>query len=280
MHIPTLSSKMIESPTRETDKRRRETTCDWPRKVDVFGVQISVTDYDELVACILDSAIAGEPAVVSLFAVHAVITASDDPDLRRKVNTFQAIGPDGQPVRWAMNWLHKTKLLDRVYGPETTLRICKAAAEEEVPIYLYGSTPSVLESLSSNLISSYPKLQIAGCESPPFRKLTEQESDELVDRVHNSGAKIFFIGLGCPKQDHFAFEFAHRLNCVQVAVGAAFDFHAGTKSTAPAWMQKRGLEWVFRLAAEPRRLWKRYLVTNSVYVFKLIRATFAGTKSR
>jgi exopolysaccharide biosynthesis WecB/TagA/CpsF family protein len=165
-------------------------------------VQISVTDYDELVGCILDSAIAGEPAVVSLFAVHAVITASDDPDLRRKVNTFQAIGPDGQPVRWAMNWLHKTKLSDRVYGPETTLRICKAAADEEVPIYLYGSTPSVLESLSSNLISKFPKLQIAGCESPPFRKLTEQESDELVDRVHHSGAKIFFIGLGCPKQDH------------------------------------------------------------------------------
>ncbi len=279
MQIPTPSSKMIESPTRETDKRNRETTCDWPRKVDVFGVQISVTDYDELVGCILDSAIAGEPAVVSLFAVHAVITASDDPDLRRKVNTFQAIGPDGQPVRWAMNWLHKTKLSDRVYGPETTLRLCKAAADKEIPIYLYGSTPSVLERLSSNLISKYPKLQIAGCESPPFRKLTEQESEELVDRVHNSGAKIFFIGLGCPKQDHFAFEFAARLNCVQVAVGAAFDFHAGTKSTAPAWMQQRGLEWVFRLAAEPRRLWKRYLVTNSVYVFKLCRATIAGTKS-
>ena len=154
MQIPTPSSKMIESPTRETDKRSRETTCDWPRKVDVFGVQISVTDYDELVGCILDSAIAGEPAVVSLFAVHAVITASDDPDLRRKVNTFQAIGPDGQPVRWAMNWLHKTKLSDRVYGPETTLRLCKAAADKEIPIYLYGSTPSVLERLSSNLISN------------------------------------------------------------------------------------------------------------------------------
>ncbi len=233
-----------------------------------------------MVGCILNSAIAGEPAVVSLFAVHAVITASDDSEMRRKVNTFQAIGPDGQPVRWAMNWLHKTKLTDRVYGPETTLRICKSAADEGVPIYLYGSTPSVLESLSSNLVTKYPKLQIAGSESPPFRKLTEEESEELVDRVHDSGAKIFFIGLGCPKQDLFAYEFAKRLNCVQVAVGAAFDFHAGTKSTAPAWMQKRGLEWLFRLAAEPRRLWKRYLVTNSIYVFKLCRATLVGTKSR
>jgi N-acetylglucosaminyldiphosphoundecaprenol N-acetyl-beta-D-mannosaminyltransferase len=267
-HISTIENTDRESPT------------NWPKKVDIFGVQISVTNYEELVACILHAAKAGEPAVVSLFAVHAVITASDDPELRRRVNTFQAIGPDGQPVRWAMNWLHKTKLKDRVYGPETTLRICKAAAEQGVPIYLFGSTPDVLKRLSDNLISKYPKLQIAGCESPPFRKLSEEESNELVDRVHESGAKIFFIGLGCPKQDHFAFEFADRLKCVQVAVGAAFDFHAGTKSTAPAWMQRNGLEWLFRLAAEPRRLWKRYLVTNSVYIFKLVRATIFGSKSR
>ena len=271
---------MIEIPTAIPSNSDRRPQCYWPKKVDVFGVKISVTDYDELVECVVDSAIAGDPAVVSLFAVHAVITASDDSDLLRKVNTFDAIGPDGQPVRWAMNWLHKTKLVDRVYGPETTLRICRMAADRGVPIYLYGSTPSVLDRLSENLISKYPKLQIAGCESPPFRKLTEQESDELVERVHKSGAKIFFIGLGCPKQDHFAFEYANRLKCVQVAVGAAFDFHAGTKSTAPAWMQKRGLEWLFRLAAEPRRLWKRYLITNSIYVFKLFRATLAGQNSQ
>ena len=272
---------MIESPAEITSfDASRGTRCKWPRKVDVFGVKISVTDYDELVECVIDAAIAGEPAVVSLFAVHAVVTASDDSELLRKVNTFNAIGPDGQPVRWAMNWLHGTKLADRVYGPETTLRICSAAAEHSVPIYLYGSTTAVLERLRENLKCKYPKLQIAGCESPPFRKLTEQESDELVERVHNSGAKIFFIGLGCPKQDHFAFEYADRLKCVQVAVGAAFDFHAGTKSTAPAWMQKRGLEWLYRLAAEPRRLWKRYLVTNSIYVFKLFRATLSGTHSR
>jgi len=257
-----------------------ESPTHWPRKVDIFGVQVSVTDYDELVGCIINSAKTGEPAVVSLFAVHAVITASDDPELRRKVNTFNAIGPDGQPVRWAMNWLHRTKLADRVYGPETTLRLCSAAAEHGVPIYLYGSTNQVLERLSVNLISKYPNLQIAGSESPPFRKLTEEESIELVERVHNSGAKIFFIGLGCPKQDHFAYEFSDRLRCVQVAVGAAFDFHAGTKSTAPAWMQRNGLEWLFRLAAEPRRLWKRYFVTNSVYILKLIRATIFGSNSR
>ena len=270
---------MIESPTVTTSiDASRGTRCKWPKKVDVFGVKISVTDYDELVACVVDSAKASQSAAVSLFSVHSVITASDDSELLHKVNTFDAIGPDGQPVRWAMNWLHKTNLTERVYGPETTLRICSAAAEQSVPIFLYGSTTSVLERLSANLMSKYPKLQIAGCESPPFRKLTERESDELVERVHNSGAKIFFIGLGCPKQDHFAFEYVGRLKCVLVAVGAAFDFHAGTKSTAPAWMQKRGLEWLYRLASEPRRLWKRYLVTNSIYLFKLFRAILVGQK--
>jgi len=271
---------MIESPIENPFNSDRTTQCYWPRKVEVFGVNISVTDYDELVKCVVDSAVAGEPAVVSLFAVHALVTASDDSDLLCKVNTFDAIGPDGQPVRWAMNWLHKTKLVDRVYGPETMLRISNAAAERSIPIYLYGSTTSVLERLRENLISKYPTLQIAGCESPPFRKLSELESGELVERVHKSGAKIFFIGLGCPKQDHFAFEYANRLKCVQVAVGAAFDFHAGMKSTAPAWMQKRGLEWLFRLASEPKRLWKRYLFTNSIYIFKLFRATAAGPRSR
>lgn len=251
----------------------------WPRRVDLFDVMISVTDYSELVRCIINSAKAGESAIVSLFSVHAVISASDDRELRAKVNTFQAIGPDGQPVRWAMNWLHKTNLKERVYGPETTVRLCEAAAEEGVSIYLYGSMPEVLERLEANLKQKYPNLVIAGSESPPFRNLTNEESDALVERVHRSGAGIFFIGLGCPKQDHFAYEYRDRLNCVQVAVGAAFDFHAGTKKTAPAWMQKRGLEWLFRLNEEPRRLWKRYLFTNTNYLFKLFKARIRGVKS-
>jgi N-acetylglucosaminyldiphosphoundecaprenol N-acetyl-beta-D-mannosaminyltransferase len=145
---------------------------------------------------------------------------------------------------------------------------------------LYGSTEEVLEKLSHNLIQKFPKLVIAGRESPPFRDLTTAESESMVGRVHASGAGIFFIGLGCPKQDHFAYAYRDRLKCVQVAVGAAFDFHAGTKRTAPAWMQKRGLEWAFRLYEEPGRLWKRYLVTNSRYLMKLGYACTFGAKPR
>jgi exopolysaccharide biosynthesis WecB/TagA/CpsF family protein len=231
---------------------------------------MSATDYEGAVGAIIRAARRRVPAVVSLHAVHALVTASRDPALRRKVNTFQMIGPDGQPVRWAMNLLHGAGLRDRVYGPELTLRLCRRAAEEGISIYLYGSTPEVLDKLRHNLTAMFPALRIAGAESPPFRPLTAQEQEEMVRRVNQSGAGIMFIGLGAPKQDLFAYEHRDRIRAVQVCVGAAFDFHAGNKKTAPRWMQRAGLEWLFRLAAEPGRLWRRYLVTNSIFLTKLL----------
>lgn len=242
----------------------------WPPKYDVFGVGVSATTYEMAVETILDAARQGQPAVVSLHAAHAVVTASDDAELRRKVNQFQMVGPDGQPVRWALNWLHCAGLKDRVYGPELTLRLCQAAAEQGVAIYLYGSSPEVINALCRNLVERYPGLRIAGAEAPPFRALTAEEDAAMVQRINDSGAGIVFIGLGCPKQDHFAFDHCPQIQAVQVCVGAAFDFHAGNKKTAPAWMQRRGLEWLFRLVQEPRRLWRRYLVTNTLFLKKLI----------
>ncbi len=241
----------------------------WPPRHDLFGVQMSATTYEQAVEAILHAAQSGQPAAVSLHAAHAVVTASDDPALRAKVNRFQMIAPDGQPVRWALNWLHRAGLPDRVYGPELTLRLCHAAAERGVSIYLYGSSPEVIERLSRNLVERFPGLMIAGAEAPPFRALTEEEDDAMVQRINASGAGLVFIGLGCPKQDHFAADHMDRIRGVQVCVGAAFDFHAGNKRTAPAWMQRRGLEWLYRLCQEPRRLWKRYLVTNTLFVCKL-----------
>jgi exopolysaccharide biosynthesis WecB/TagA/CpsF family protein len=227
---------------------------------------------------ILAAAHQRQPAAVSLHAAHAIVTASDDPLLREKVNRFQMIAPDGQPVRWALNWLHGAKLKDRVYGPELTLRLCQAAAEQGVPIYLYGSSPDVIVALSHNLTERYPGLIIAGAEAPPFRALSPEEDAEMVARINASGAGLVFIGLGCPKQDHFAADHMDRIQGVQVCVGAAFDFHAGNKRTAPAWMQRRGLEWLFRLWQEPRRLWKRYLVTNTLFLCKLGRQWLTGPK--
>ncbi len=243
----------------------------WPPKLDVFGVQVSATHYKEAVEVILQAAEQHLPAQVSLHAVHALITASSDPELRRKVNSFQMIAPDGQPVRWALNLLHGAGLRDRVYGPELMLRLCQQAAVRGVSVYLYGSSPEVLERLQANLQAKYPGLRIAGVESPPFRPLSVEESDDTIKRINDSGAGIVFVGLGAPKQDHFAYEHGSRIRAVQVCVGAAFDFHAGVKRMAPRWMQRWGLEWVYRLIHEPGRLWHRYLVTNTVFLAKLAR---------
>jgi N-acetylglucosaminyldiphosphoundecaprenol N-acetyl-beta-D-mannosaminyltransferase len=241
----------------------------WPRKYPVLGIGISATTYDEAIAAILAAARRGGGAVVNAAAVHAVVMAARDPALRQKVNGFEVVTPDGQPVRWALNLLHRTRLPDRVYGPELMLRLCRRAAEEGIGVYLYGSVPPVLERLGDNLSRRFPALGIAGCESPPFRQLTREEDDATVARINGSGARVVFVGLGCPRQDEFAFAHRDRIQAVQVCVGAAFDFIAGTKRMAPAWMQRHGLEWLFRLASEPRRLWRRYFVTNSIFVARL-----------
>jgi N-acetylglucosaminyldiphosphoundecaprenol N-acetyl-beta-D-mannosaminyltransferase len=155
-------------------------------------------------------------------------------------------------VRWALNFFHKANLQDRVYGPEVMRLICQRCAELGLSIFLCGSTPVVL--------------QIAGVASPPFRPMTEEENDELCRKINRSGAAVAFIGLGVPRQEIFADKNRHKINAVQLCVGAAFDFHAGNKRTAPAFMQRMGLEWLFRLSQEPSRLWKRYLVTNSIFI--------------
>jgi N-acetylglucosaminyldiphosphoundecaprenol N-acetyl-beta-D-mannosaminyltransferase len=241
----------------------------WPRKYPVLGVGVSATTYDEAIAAIIAAASAGRAAVVNAAAVHAVVTAARDPELREKVNGFELVVPDGQPVRWALNLLHHTGLRERVYGPELMLRLCRRAAAEGTAVYLYGGAPSVVERLRENLLRWFPALRVVGWESPPFRPLTPEEDRATAARIRASGARLVFIGLGCPRQDEFAA--AHRgvLDAVLVCVGAAFDFHSGQKRMAPAWMQRHGLEWLFRLASEPRRLWRRYCVTNSIFVAML-----------
>jgi exopolysaccharide biosynthesis WecB/TagA/CpsF family protein len=238
----------------------------WPPKHDLLGVGVSATTYDQSVEAVAQAAGRRQPAVVSLHAVHALVTASGDSDLREAVNQFDIVAPDGQPVRWALNWLYRTKLKDRVYGPELMLRLCGRATEANIPIYLYGSSQAVIDALCEGLPRQYPGLKIAGAESPPFRPLTAEEDEAVVQRINASGAGIIFIGLGAPKQDVFAHEHRDRIEAVQVCVGAAFDFHAGVLEMAPPWMQRLGLEWFYRLIREPRRLWRRYLVTNTLFV--------------
>jgi exopolysaccharide biosynthesis WecB/TagA/CpsF family protein len=238
----------------------------WPEKKDLLGVPISATTYHEAVEAIIAAAKLRRPALVSAYAVHAVVTAARDPELKAKAEEFDIIVPDGQPVRWALNLLYRVGLPSNVRGTTLTWKLCERAAQEGVSVYFYGSAPEVVEKMCANMARRIPGFRLAGSESPPFRPLTAEEDAETVRRINDSGAGIVFIGLGAPKQDHFAFDHRDRIQAVQVCVGAAFDFHAGNKTEAPLWMQRSGLEWLYRLWQEPRRLWKRYLVTNTLFL--------------
>jgi N-acetylglucosaminyldiphosphoundecaprenol N-acetyl-beta-D-mannosaminyltransferase len=174
--------------------------------------------------------------------------------------------PDGQPVRWALNLLHGTALSDRVYGPELMRQLCGRAEQQELPVFFYGSTPEVLARLQQNLRRAFPGLRIAGAEASRFRLLSEKEKAEVAERIRASGAALVFVGLGCPRQEVWTYEHRAELAMPVVAVGAAFDFHAGVLPQAPPALQRMGLEWLFRLAQEPRRLWKRYALLNPLYV--------------
>lgn len=241
----------------------------WPPKYEVLGTDISATSYDQATDILIDAARRKLCGTVAHAPVHLLMAASRDPHFRSRVNEFDIVAPDGQPVRWALRWMHGVRLADRVYGPELMLRLCQRAAKSDVSIYLYGSNQDVVEKLRVNLLRRIPSLAVVGHEAPPFRALTPEEDKQVVQRINGSGAAIVFIGLGCPTQELFAYEHRGTIQALQVCVGAAFDFHSGNKKMAPSWMQRIGIEWIYRLISEPRRLWRRYLYTNSLFVWCL-----------
>jgi exopolysaccharide biosynthesis WecB/TagA/CpsF family protein len=235
-------------------------------KRNVLGVRIDVVDYAAAVERIVEAARASRPLAVSALAVHGLMTGVLDPVQRHRLNRFDLLVPDGQPVRWALNALHRARLKDRVYGPTLMLKTCERAAEEGLPIFLYGSTAEVLEELKANLLRRFPALRIAGMLPSRFRRLSAAERDETAAAIRASGAALTFVGLGCPRQEVWAFEMREALSMPVLAVGAAFNFHAGRLPQAPPSLQARGLEWFFRLVQEPRRLWKRYLLLNPLFL--------------
>lgn len=192
-----------------------------------------------------------------------------DRQFRYRLNHFDMVVPDGQPVRWALRLLYGIRLPDRVYGPTLTLRLCEAAEKRDLAVYFYGSTPETLDALRVSLRKSFPRLRVVGAEPSLFRRLTDEEQQQLADRIRRSQADMVFIGLGCPQQEIWAYEYQTLLNVPILAVGAAFDFISGMKPQAPMWMQDRGLEWLFRLVHEPRRLWRRYVLLNPYYLLLL-----------
>ena len=249
------------------------------RKVDLFGINYSVTQYasavDQIMIYVdllgrLDASRVGYG--VTALAVHGLIEGYQNADLKNHINKLDLVVPDGQPVRWAMNCLHNTKLKDRVYGPTLMLKVLYAAQLRNFPIYFYGSKQETLDLLRSNLMKQFPDLQIVGMQADRFRESSEEEKVHDRNLIIDSGAKLVFVGRGCPRQEKWVAENKDHIPAVLIAVGAAFDFHAGTVKQAPAWMQSIGLEWLFRLMQEPKRLWKRYLTTNTIFLVLFFKA--------
>ncbi len=235
-------------------------------KRSLLGVEVSVCDYEGATAQIIEAAKEPRAFSVSCAAVHGIMLGALDPVHRYRLNHFDLVTPDGQPVRWGLDLMHRTKLADRVYGPTLSLRVAEAAAREGLPIYLYGSTPTVVEALATNLVERVPGLRVAGWEPSRFGMAGPEECDRIAARIRASGARLCLVGLGCPRQEQWASSMSHRLGMPTLCVGLAFDLHAGMVMDAPAWMQRVGLQWLWRLAREPGRLWKRYLILNPLYV--------------
>lgn len=235
-------------------------------KQNLVGVYVNAVDYEAAVSKIVDAAKRRIPLGVSALAVHGVMTGVTDDEHRHRLNSLELVVPDGQPVRWGLNLLHKTGLTDRVYGPNLMLETCRAAEEHGLAIYLLGGTDELLADLTSNLADLFPDLKIARARASKFRTLSMEEKQELIDDINISGASVAFVGLGCPRQEIWAYEFKDHINMPVLAVGAAFNFHAGILDQAPPLLQKYGLEWLYRLIKEPARLWRRYIILNPYYL--------------
>jgi N-acetylglucosaminyldiphosphoundecaprenol N-acetyl-beta-D-mannosaminyltransferase len=232
---------------------------------EILDVSITSTNYLSATQQILIWAREGSSRIVFAANVHMLMEAHDSPAYKKIVNSADIATPDGMPLVWMMR-LKGQPDQQRVYGPTLMLYVLESAARENIPVGFYGSSPHVLQSLLAKTQSRFPNLEIAYSFSPPFQEISQDEDAEIIKRINASSAQILFVGLGCPKQEKWMAEHRGKINAVMLGVGAAFDFHAGIKSQAPAWMQKIGLEWLYRLATEPRRLWRRYLYHNPRFI--------------
>ena len=245
--------------------------------VRVLGAFIDAMDWPEALDTMQAWARMRLPRYVCCCNAHSLITMRKESPVRAAIEGAHLALPDGAPVAWMMRKLG-LPAQRRLSGPDLMWRYCALAEREGTSIFLYGNTADVLGALQERLLAAFPRLQIAGMLSPPFRPLTPGETDAVLDRMRRSGAGVVFVSLGCPKQEMWMAQNSARLPAVMVGVGAAFDYHAGTLRRAPPWMQRAGLEWLHRLCTEPRRLWRRYLVTNFLFVVGAGRQLMQGTR--
>jgi exopolysaccharide biosynthesis WecB/TagA/CpsF family protein len=245
------------------------------QKVDIFSIPYAVVDYDSAALEIIEQAQNKRSYAVYALPVHGVVENKQNPAFAEAVKKADMIVPDGQPIRWAMNNFHKVGLKDRVYGPLLTLRVLSEANDLGLNVYVYGgATEETLEKFVAFIQKNYPKVKICG----KYREDKPNDNTLTPEMVNEAETHILLVGRGCPKQEIWVASNKGKINAVMMAVGAAFAFHAGTIKQAPKWMQNNGLEWLYRLVQEPKRLFKRYFTTNTYFIWLVIQYKLFGKK--
>jgi N-acetylglucosaminyldiphosphoundecaprenol N-acetyl-beta-D-mannosaminyltransferase len=231
----------------------------------VLGIPVDVLCWNDALDRISHWAHRNESRFICVCDVNSITHALRNPGHREAIASADMVTPDGAPVAWLLRRKgHRDQR--RISGPDLMLACCRRATEDGTPMMFYGSTPGTLLKLEQRLRAIFPTINIVQSISPPFRKLSDEEDAAMVDRINASGAQIIWVGLGCPKQEAWLCSHKDRINAVMVGVGAAFDFHAGIVKRAPLWMQQHGLEWCYRILQDPKRLVRRYLVSNTIFL--------------
>lgn len=239
-----------------------------PESATLLDTRIDTLSWEQVLGRIVRWARSGQSRMVCLCNVHVVVSARHDRALAQALQMSDISAPDGAPLAWLMRktgWPEQ----QRISGPDLMWRALREAARLQLPIFLLGSTESTLHRLTEAIEQAFPGVRVAGTLSPPFREPSPQEDQQIVDEINRSGARLLFVGLGCPKQELWMAAHYGRVQCVMIGVGAAFDYHAGVLPRAPQSWQRLGLEWLYRLWQEPSRLMRRYLVTNSLFLLAL-----------
>lgn len=242
-----------------------------PKKFSILGVNISAINMQDALLVVRQAIEQKKKIYISVCPVSTIMECQKNTEIFTSVNSADLVTPDGMPIVW-LGRLKGHNNIRRVYGPDLMLEVCRISGKRGFKNYFYGSHEQVLNKLQYKLKRLFPGLVVSGGYSPPFRKLSREEDEKIIQMINDSGSDILWVGLGSPKQDLWMNEHRDNLNVpVIIGVGAAFDFLSGAKKQAPLWMQRSALEWLFRLASEPRRLWKRYILGNAKFLFLLMK---------
>ncbi|RZO85189.1 MAG: glycosyltransferase [Oceanococcus sp.] len=245
----------------------------------LLGVNVHACEPEQAIQAVLDSAQQQQHLSVACLASYSLVAAINNPDHQKRLNALSLKVCDGQPVRWALNHFYRVRLQQRVYGPKLMSDLISHAEQLGLPCYFYGGNPPALEGMLVQLAERHPALKIAGMHAGRYERISAAEQAHIAQTIRDSGARLVFVGLGTPRQDIWLYEHRDLIPAPCIAVGAAFDYYANLLTPPPAWMGRWGLQWLHRLLQDPQRLWRRYLLNNSRYVYEMLRQQFRGPRA-